>query len=55
MYYYEGTNITGERVVNPHKTQLIDAIIAFEHHLGLLQGVIHGLNRLTIRAVFEGF
>ncbi len=28
LYGYEGTNITGERVVNPHRTQLIDALIA---------------------------
>ncbi len=35
-----------------HRTQLIDALIAFEHHLGLSQGVIDRLNRLTIRAVF---
>ncbi len=26
MYCYEGTNITGERVVNPHRTQLNDAL-----------------------------
>jgi hypothetical protein len=37
------------------RTLLIDALIAFEHRLDLFQGVIHGLNRLTIRAVFEGF
>jgi hypothetical protein len=29
LYCYEATNITGEKVVNPHKTQLIDALIAF--------------------------
>ena len=33
------------------QTQLIDALIEFEHHLGLSQGVIGELNRLTIRAV----
>ncbi len=27
LYCYEGTNITAERAVNPHKTQLIDALI----------------------------
>ncbi len=27
LYCYEGTNITGERAVNPHQTQLIDALI----------------------------
>ncbi len=27
LYCYEGTNITGERAVKPHKTQLIDALI----------------------------
>ena len=34
------------------RTQLNDALIAFEHHLDLFQGVIDELNRLTIRAVF---
>ncbi len=27
MYYYKGTNITGEKVVNHPKTQLNDALI----------------------------
>ncbi len=27
MYCYKGTSITGERCVNPHKTQLNDALI----------------------------
>ncbi len=27
LYCYEGTNITGEKVVNHPKTQLIDALI----------------------------
>jgi hypothetical protein len=27
MYCYEGTNITGEKGVNPHRTQLNDALI----------------------------
>ncbi len=26
LYCYEGTNITEERTVNPHRTQLIDAL-----------------------------
>ncbi len=26
LYYYEGTNITGERAVKSAKTQLIDAL-----------------------------
>jgi hypothetical protein len=29
LYCYEGTNITGERVVNRDETQLNDALIAF--------------------------
>ncbi len=29
MYCYKGTSITGERCVNPHRTQLIDALIEF--------------------------
>jgi hypothetical protein len=53
LYFYEGTNITGEKVVNPHKTQLNDALIAFERHLDLFQSVIDELNRLTIRTVFD--
>ena len=32
--------------------KLIDALIEFEYHLDLFQGVIDGLNRLTLRAVF---
>jgi len=27
LYYYEGTNITGEKVVNPANMQLNDALI----------------------------
>jgi len=38
-----------------YRTQLNDALIAFEHHLDPFQDVIDGLNRLTIRAVFAGF
>ncbi len=30
LYCYEGTNITGKKVVNPAKTQLNDALIAFQ-------------------------
>lgn len=39
------------RPISP-KTQLNDALMAFEHHLDLVQRVIDELNRLTIRAVF---
>ncbi len=39
-------------VVNRSETQLNDAVNEFEHHLDLFQGVIDGLNRLTIREVF---
>ncbi len=35
MYCYKGTNITGERAVNPHKTQLNDALIAPYRAYGL--------------------
>ena len=33
LYCYEGTNITGEMVVNDYKTQLNDALIAFHVRL----------------------
>ncbi len=36
LYCYEGTNITGERVVNDPKTQLNDALIAFRETVGYL-------------------
>jgi len=55
MYCYKGTNITGEKLVNHPKTQLNDALIAFEHHLDLFQGFIDGLDILTKAAVFAGF
>jgi hypothetical protein len=32
LYCYKGTNITGERAVNPHKTQLNDALIESCHN-----------------------
>jgi hypothetical protein len=38
-----------------HRTQLNDALIAFEHHLGLFQGVMHGQDILAKAAAFAGF
>jgi hypothetical protein len=43
LYCYEGTNITGKKAVNPHRTQLNDALIASQHHVGLPQGLVDGL------------
>ncbi len=55
MYCYEGTNITGKKVVNHPRTKLNDALMAFEHHLDLFQGVIDGLRqKLQCLQVFKG-
>ncbi len=55
MNCYEGTNITGEKAVKDATTQLIDALIAFEHHLDLFQDVIDGLRqKLQCLQVFRG-
>ncbi len=40
LYCYEGTNITGEKVVNPYRTQLIDALIeSYEKAFALTIGI----------------
>ncbi len=52
---YKGTNITGEKAVKDAKKQLIDALMAFEHHLDLFQGAIDGLRqKLQCLQVFKG-
>ncbi len=41
----EPGNITGKKVGIHPSTQLNDALMAFEHHLDLFQGVIDGLRQ----------
>ena len=44
------------RIVNHLKTQLIVALMTFEHHLDLFQGVIDGIRqKLQCLQVFKGW